>query len=192
MKIRLNLATNPPDNNRPFIAGISATGLVAAVAFIFLFHSALVSWEASRELRRDISQLQGQVRMLESRRQGLETYFNGPAARQTLDRAGFLNSMIQQRSFPWTKLFMDLEDTLPAGVRVISIVPELHGGRVSVKLTFGAMTDESKVKFLQALENSKEFSGIEVIGEKHSEPTAQIGGVKDHVVVDLQAWYETT
>jgi hypothetical protein len=192
MKVRLNLASVPAENNRPFLAAVSAIGLVAIFAFGLLLHSVLRTWESNRELRRELSDVQQRIRVLENQQQVLNAYFNTQAAKQILDRAAFLNSMIVQRSFPWTKLFMDLEGTLPAGVRVINIAPELHGGRVTVKLTFGALTDDGKVKFLEALEDSKEFSGIEVIGEKHVDPTASsFGGGQDRVIVDLQAWYET-
>jgi Tfp pilus assembly protein PilN len=96
--------------------------------------------------------------------------------------------MIQQRSFPWTKIFMDLEQTLPAGVRVITIAPHLENGRVAVRLIIGALSDESKVKFLRALEDSKQFSGIRVNGEKRVDSQT---GQPDRVMLELEAWYET-
>jgi hypothetical protein len=104
-----------------------------------------------------------------------------------LDRATFLNSLIGQRSFPWTKIFMDLEKTLPPGVRVVNISPKLNNGRALVDITIGAATDEGKIKFLESLEQSKVFSEIEVKGERHSDS----GGALDKVVLELSAWYAT-
>jgi hypothetical protein len=95
-----------------------------------------------------------------------------------------LNSLIGERSFPWTKVFMDLGETLPPGVRVISISPRLDNGRALVKLTVSAMTDDSKVKFLQALETSKDFADIRVQGERRE----QTG---NEILVDLSVWYVT-
>ncbi len=81
----------------------------------------------------------------------MQNYFRSPEAQQILDRAAFLNSLISERSFPWTKIFMDLENTLPAGVRVVNIAPTLKNGKAVVQITVGAANDESKIKFLEAV-----------------------------------------
>ncbi len=188
MKLQLNLATAPFENHRRFVVGSSVVGVLGLATLLLLSHSAYRSWRANRDLRNDISRLQGEIRKSEQQQQELYAFFQTPAAKQVLDRSAFLNSMIQQRSFPWTKIFMDLERTLPAGVRVVSISPRLDGGRVAVKLTVGALSDEAKLKFLEALERSKEFSGIQVNEERH--PAS--GATADHVVLQLEAWYETT
>jgi Tfp pilus assembly protein PilN len=188
MKLRLNLATTPFQNNRPFLAGAGLLGAVGFVALLILSHSAYQSWRANRDLRQGIAQLQAEIRDSQHQQQALAAFFQTPAARQVIDRSAFLNSMIEQRSFPWTKIFMDLEQTLPPGVRVVSISPRLEGGRVSVKLTVGAVSDESKLKFLKALEDSREFSGIQVKQEKRTELTS----APDRIQLQLEAWYETT
>ncbi len=188
MKLRLNLATSPFQNHRPFLAAAGLLGAVGFVALLILSHSAYQFWRANRDLRQGIAQLQDEIRDSERQQQALGAFFQTPVARQTIERSAFLNSMIQQRSFPWTKIFMDLEQTLPAGVRVVSISPRLEGGRVSVKLTVSAISDESKLKFLKALEHSKEFSGIQVREERHVDAAQS----QDRVQLQLEAWYETT
>ena len=60
---------------------------------------------------------------------------------------------------------MDLERSLPDGVRVISIEPKLAENHLELHLTIGARTDEGKLQFLKALESSGSFSDIEVLGE---------------------------
>src|ERR1700728_3090734 len=140
MKLRLNLSTTPLENKRPFAAAASVLGAVGLLIFLLLAHAAYASWRANRQ-----------------RQAELEAYFQTPQAREVLDRAAFLNSLIGQRSFPWTKIFMDLERTLPPGVRVVKISPKLDNGRAIVEFTVGAQSDEGKVKFLEALEKSKVF-----------------------------------
>jgi hypothetical protein len=95
-----------------------------------------------------------------------------------------LNSLIDERSFPWTKVFADLGETLPAGVRVVSISPRLDHGRALVKLTVSALSDDSKVKFLQTLERSKDFGEIQVQAERREQNSNEI-------LVELTAWYVT-
>jgi len=194
MKLQLNLATNPQENNRPFLAGATLTGTVSMLVFILLAHAAYKSWRASRVLRADIARLETQIQADRQRRQELATYFRSAAAQNILDRSAFLNSLIDARSFPWTKIFTDLEETLPPGVRVISISPKLVSGRAEVTLQVGADGDESKIKFLQAIEQSNVFSGMVVTEEKRAEQggLADQAGISDKVVLDLTVWYSTT
>jgi hypothetical protein len=187
MKLRLNLTTSPRENNRPFITGAGFIGAVALIVFLFCSHAAYVSWSASRAVRADISHLQAVIRNDQIARQNLESYFHNPDEKQVLDRADFLNSLIDERSFPWTKIFMDLEQTLPPGVRIVSISPKLENGRARVMLKVGAMDDESKIKFLEAMEKSKAFSGMELKSEQEGE---QNGSVTDRITLDLTVWYE--
>jgi len=187
MKISLNVATSPQENNRPFIAGATACGAVALIALVLLSHAAYASWRANLELRADIARYESQIRANEAKQQELRTFFKGDSVQGVLDRADFLNSLIEQRTFPWTKIFMDLENTLPPGVRVISIAPKLEEGRASVTMEVGATSDESKLQFLEAMEKSKNFSGINV----HDERIAQSPTEPDKVHVSLSFWYET-
>jgi len=188
MKLHLNLATAPHPNRRPFLAAAALIGTVGVFALVLLSHAAYRSWQATRQLRAEINHWEQGIRAGQQRQQELESYFRSPAARQTLDRSAFLNSLIDERSFPWTKIFMDLEQTLPPGVRVVSISPQLVNGRAEVTLEVGAVSDESKIQFLQAIEKSKMFSGMVVRDERHSE---QLGSA-DRITLDLTVWYSTT
>jgi hypothetical protein len=188
MKLQLNLATSPQENNRPFFIGALLVGTLGIVVFLMLARAAYDSWRASRDLRAEISRLENQIRTDRQHRQALATYFHSAAAQNILDRSAFLNSLIDERSFPWTKIFTDLEETLPPGVRVVSISPKLVSGRAEVTLEVGADGDASKIKFLEAIEKSSVFSGMVVKDEKRVEQP----GVPDKVVLNLTVWYSTT
>ncbi len=187
MKLRLNLSTTPLDNKRPFLAATGALAAVGLLTFLLLGHAAYSSWRSSRQLRSEISRWQTEIRANREKQATLEAYFQTAEAKQVLDRAGFLNSLIGQRSFPWTKVFMDLEQILPPGVRVVNISPKLESGRAQVELTIGAESDESKIKFLQSLERSKVFSDIQVKDDRRSDQPGS-----DKITVQLTAWYSTT
>jgi Tfp pilus assembly protein PilN len=188
MRLQLNLATSPQANNRPFLAGAALAGTLGLLMFALLSHAAFSSWKASRELRGQMTQWEDQIRADRQRQQDLEQYFRTPAAQQVLERSAFLNSLIDERSFPWTKIFMDLEQTLPAGVRVVSISPRLINGRAEVTLEVAAETDSSKIEFLEAVEKSPVFSGMIVKEEKRADQP----GAADKIVVSLTVWYTTT
>jgi Tfp pilus assembly protein PilN len=186
MKLQLNLSTTPLENKRPFAAAATVLGAVGLLTFLLLAHAAYTSWRANRQLRSEISHWQSEVRANRQRQAELDAYFQTPQSREVLDRAAFLNSLIGQRSFPWTKIFMDLERTLPPGVRVVKISPKLDNGRAIVDLTVGAQSDEGKVKFLEALEKSKVFSDIRVKRDNR-----EVLAGPDRITLDLTAWYAT-
>ncbi|HKV48147.1 MAG TPA: hypothetical protein VJN69_08655 [Candidatus Acidoferrales bacterium] len=191
MKLRLNIATAPQQNNRPFIAGMALLGLVALVALVFLSHATFVAWHSNVELRTDTTRLERQIQTLQVQQQDLKVYFARKDVERIRDRADFLNSLIAERSFPWTKVFMDLERTLPPGVRVVSILPKLVNGHAEVSMTIGASSDESKLRFIEAIENSKNFADVTVQDEKPVQQQQQAGD-SDRIVVTLTFSYATT
>jgi Tfp pilus assembly protein PilN len=191
MKLNLNLATTPLENNRRFLAGVGLAGIAALVALVILSHQTYSTWQANRAIRSDISRIETEIENETARQQELARYFDLPEAKRVLDRSNFLNSLIEARTFPWPKIFEDLEKTLPPGVRIINIAPRLEGGRALIKLTIGAMDDKSEVEFLHNLALSKVFSGIRVSDEKYSDKQEAKGPGGDHIVVALEAWYST-
>jgi len=185
MRIRLNLATKPLEAHRKFIAGSGLLGVIAAIVFLSLGWHVYLARKANAEMRAKSAKILQQVAELEQQRASLEHFFNLDANRNLHDRAAFINSLIDARSFNWTLMFMDLEKVLPAGVRVVSIEPKQEKGRIEVKFTIGATSDDAKLKFLKALEASKTFTSIELIAVQR--PTS--GTNADQIVVELSAEY---
>ncbi len=188
MKIRLNLATTPLESHRRFAMGAAVVGTLALAALLLLSWRTYRVWNAERDFRAKMTQQQREMADLGRRRRELEAYFNRPDVLKVRDRAAFLNGLIEQRSFPWTRIFMDLERSLPDGVRVVSISPKMSTGHVEVKLIIGAATDEGKLKFLRSLETSKEFSRIQLLAETRPNKPEET----DRVLLELTAWYSTT
>jgi type IV pilus assembly protein PilN len=185
MKVRLNLSTSPLESNRRFALGASVIGTIAVVALLVLSYRTFSAWRSDKALRARQDGLELQIAKLQQQRKGLSEFFENPQTVQRRQRAAYLNSLIQQRAFPWIKIFMDLERILPEGVRVVSIEPKLAGDNVQLTVLVGAMTDEGKLKFLKALENSPEFSRIELLSE--TRPIS--AGQTDRVMLTLQAQY---
>jgi Tfp pilus assembly protein PilN len=191
MRARLNLATAPLVSNRRFTLGASIIGSVAVVVMFVLAWDAYQSRRGDTEFRQRQAALVEQISVLQTHHDELAAYFSRPDTVKDRELSGYLNGLIEQRSFPWTKVFMDLERTLPAGVHVVSIEPRLEGDQVQLSLTVGALSDDAELKFVKALENSGEFSQIELLSE--TKPTRGPGAqaVSDEVEVKLTAWYST-
>lgn len=186
MKVRLNLSTKPLETHRRFLGSAGVIGAVAALFFLGLGWHVYSVRKADEKFRVKVATVRQEMAGLEEQRKDLEAFFAQPENGKLHDRSAFLNTLIDQQSLNWTQMFMDLEKILPAGVRLISIEPRHDKGRVEVKLVVGAMNDDTKLKFLHALENSRSFSNVELIAEKN----ASVGpGSINRLEVELKAVY---
>lgn len=185
MKIRLNVATRPVENYRRFLAGAALAAAAGIVALLLLSSSVFVTWRRNRGQQARIAASEARLAQLQAEREELAAYFNSQKTKVVIDRAAFLNSLIDQRSFPWTNIFTDLEKVLPDGVRVISIAPKMQSGHLDVNLVVGASSDKNKIAFLQALQNSPAFSQVQV----NAETQTKQAGSPDQVDVQLEAVY---
>jgi Tfp pilus assembly protein PilN len=186
MKVRLNLSTKPLETHRRFLAVSGLVGAIAAIFFLALGWHVYSARKADEAFRVRVAQIRQEMAGLEQQRSDLEQFFARPENDRLHERSAFLNTLIDEQSLNWTQMFMDLEKTLPAGVRVLSIEPKHNKGRVEVKITIGAMSNETKLKFLHALESSPAFSHVELLAEKAD---ASPASGPDRLEVQLQVVY---
>ena len=187
MNVRLNLATKPLESQRRFYASAGLVAFLGSVLFLILGWHVYSELRAQENLRRKEQDNDRVAAHLNARRKDLDDFFGRPENAKLKDRVAFLNGFIDESSFNWTRMFMDLEKTLPVGVHVVSIQPKLDKGRMSVHLTVGAVSDEAKIKFLRAMESSPAFSNVTLLN-------VHTGGAgnSDQAVMELNAVYSRT
>jgi Tfp pilus assembly protein PilN len=188
MKVRLNVATNPLQTHRKFLAGAGLIGVIAGVVCLALgwhVYSVRKSNEATGARATAVRQ---EMVALMGKRDELETFFKEERNARLNQRSTFLNSLIDEESLNWTQMFMDLEKIMPTGVRLMNIEPAHQKGQVLVKFQIGAISDEAKLKFLRALETSPAFKDVKVENQIFSEPQEGTGDL-DHLHVQLTAVY---
>ena len=190
MKVRLNLATKALETHRRFLAGAGVTAFFAGLAFLGLGWHVYSARRVDAELRARTEKTRQEMAKLEAQRKDLERYFNQKDIANLHDRAAFINTILDGRSFNWTLMFMDLERILPPGVHVVSIEPKQVEGHVEVKLTVGATSDETELKFIHALEESKEFTEVQVQNIHRPNQTGNLSG--DQQVIQLTTVYSRT
>jgi hypothetical protein len=189
MNVRLNLATKPLESQRKFYVSAGLVAFLGSVLFLTLGWHVYSELRAQENLRRKELDNDHVAAQLTARRSELDTFFARQENARLKDRVAFLNGFIDESSFDWTRMFMDLEKTLPVGVHVVSIQPKLDKGRMFVHLTVGAVSDEAKIKFIRAMEDSPAFSNVNLLNWH----TATGGtGNSDQAVMELTAVYTRT
>ncbi len=187
MYVRLNLATNPLQSHRRFLAGWAAVGVLGLFLFLGLGWRAYNLRKAEEDLRARRGKIQQEMDTVERQRKELEVYFAQQEAAGFQDHAKFVVGVLQARSINWTQMFMDLERILPPGVRIVHIQPKLEKGVVSVHFVVGATNQEAKLKLLKSFENSSSFSHVELLSERSaSQPGA------DPLTIEFVAEYPNT
>jgi Tfp pilus assembly protein PilN len=189
MNVRLNLATKPLESQRKFYVSAGLVAFLGGVLFLVLGWHVYSGLRAQDNLRRKEQDNDRVASQLTSRRKELDDFFARQENAKLKDRVAFLNNFIDESSFDWTRMFMDLEKTLPVGVHVLSIQPKLEKGNMSVHLTVGAVSDEAKIKFIRAMENSRAFNNVTLMNV-HAPSGAQ--GNTDQAVMELTAIYSRT
>jgi type IV pilus assembly protein PilN len=187
MRVSLNLATKPLATHRRFIVGAGAMAIVAVLAFLLLGWHVYSVRRADSEFRAQAEDTRQKLAASEVERNSLERFFQQPENARLHDRSAYINSIIDARSFDWTRMFMDLEKVLPGGVRVLSIEPLQAKGRVTLKIRVGASNEESKLKLIRALEESKQFSNLELVNDRQAQP-----GDADKETLELTVAYSRT
>src|SRR5882762_2554725 len=183
MQVRLNIATKPLEPHRRFLAGAGLLAVLGGIIFLALGWHVYSTLRAQEALRRKEQENNNRATLLQHRRKELDDFFAKTENARLKERAGFVNGIIDERSFDWTQMFMDLEKLVPVGVHVVSIQPQLEKGHMFVRLMVAANSDESKIKFLHAMENSSAFSNVELV----SIHGGQTGG--DLATLELNAIY---
>lgn len=108
-------------------------------------------------LEQEVRSLEADAARLRSEAAALATPEPDPNA---LPQWTLLKDLVDRRALRWTELLSVLEETLPAGVRVVSLTPEVRGGRVSLDLAVVARTAEEGLDLLRSMEERREFDGV--------------------------------
>jgi type IV pilus assembly protein PilN len=188
MRVRLNLATNPLQTHRKFLAVSGLIGALAGIVFLALAGHVYSVRKSNEALRVRADGVRREMVGLMRQRDELENFFREEQNARLNERSTFLNSLIDEQSLNWTQMFMDLEKILPTGVRLVSIEPAHDKGQVLVKLQVGAISDDAKLTFVRALESSPAFKEVREIGEKYAEPQPGSGDL-DRVQIQLTVVY---
>jgi Tfp pilus assembly protein PilN len=165
MIVGLNLATKPLVSHRRFFVGSALLGIFAGLLFLYLSWQFYTLRKADEVYRAKLGKIEQEMDRLEAQRADLDRFYARDENHNLQDRAKFVGTVIEARSFNWTKMFMDLEHTLPPGVHVLKIEPKLENGSALVKFVVAGSSQESKVRLLKAFEDSSSFTHVELTAE---------------------------
>ncbi len=163
MKIAVNLASQPFRRERPVIAATVVLSAALAGLLGVLVSLALAERGALADTHLAIDRLNQKLNTIAREQAKLDQVQRQPENAQVLERSVFLNSLLYRKAISWTRIFADLEQTLPHNVRVNSIRPYLAGdNQINLEMLVGSEQTEPMLELLKRLESSGKFGATSV------------------------------
>lgn len=162
MRVSVNVANEPFQNDRPLIA---ATVALAAILSVALLVQGFLIWNEHQqvsELRAEVERLESRSRKLAQEESALRAQLQRAENAAVFEQSIFLNSLILPKSIAWTRMFADLEQVMPYNVRLISIRPQMNDrSEVLLDMVVASQAGEPVVSLLRRLEESPVFSQVQ-------------------------------
>ena len=118
MTAKLNLASNP-FRNRAFPWTVSTLVAVASiVALLFIAQKTFQADAQTRAAQQDVAILRNETDTLNKRAKAIETALTPDQKRELK----YAHGLVDRKRFSWSRLFADLESSLPGGIRVTRIL----------------------------------------------------------------------
>ena len=183
MRVPINIASRPADSTRPLRLCAFGLGFLALVLGAVAVRTELRARDEFRSLVDRTSQLESEIGDLEATQKEMMSWLETPQVSQIRKRSALLNSLINQKSLSWTRMFQDLEATLPAGARITGITPRTSDadgaqGRPDLKITVAATTVGPIVDFIKRMEDSPQFANPVVSDQRFPTNNEEKGEIK--------------
>jgi type IV pilus assembly protein PilN len=122
------------------------------------------------DVRTDVDRLNRQIRAATVEQGRLDAVLRKPENAEVLERSVFLNALLYRKGISWTRIFADLEKTVPWNVKVLAIRPSVNSqNQVLLDMTVGSDSPEPVIQFYRALEESPLFGSV--VGHSSLPPT---------------------
>ena len=161
MKIPINLASQPFRRDRAILAGAAAICVALAAALGGMIYLYAADRAESAELRREVDRLDRQIAASNAEQARMDAILRKPENSTVMDYSVFINALLYHKGMSWSRLFTDLENTIPYDVKLISLVPSINSRNVVVlDISVAAKDPAALLGFAKALENSSEFRDV--------------------------------
>lgn len=182
MKIPINLASQPFRRGRALLVASIAVCLMLVGTLGVLISLANADSKQLVDVRREISQLDAQIRKVDASQAQQDALLRQPANADVLERSVFINSLLLRKGISWTRILADMEKVLPYNVRIIQIRPTLTASnQVLLDMTVASETQPPVIDFLQNLEQSPLFGSV--LDHSFQPPTQSEPIYRNHVSV---------
>ncbi|MFN7964454.1 MAG: hypothetical protein U0V87_02055 [Acidobacteriota bacterium] len=158
--IDINLSAQPYRNDTPLWIGLA---LVVAAALGFAVYNGWYYTTSNQRIEALTAELAGHRQKMETMSKENEKLTNDLKAVDAdlyATQVEFVNEILTQRNFSWTRLFNALEDVVPWDVRLTAIRPVFEQARVAIQVSGVSRNYDALLKFEEEVERYPQFDGL--------------------------------
>jgi hypothetical protein len=175
--LRTNLSTRPFYNMRAVHLALGALALVVATMTIVNIVQLVRLTTSERTLGARAQQDEQQAQQLRDDARRIRSQIDAKELNQVAAAAQEANAIIDLRTFSWSKLFSEIETTLPENVRLTNFRPvEDRQGRLIVNLRVQARRVPDLESFIDNLEKTGRFHDV-LAAEEQTNPEGLINAL---------------
>ncbi len=175
LRVPLNLATKPFFNNRRFYAASLLLGLV----FVVLSAANLILYLAHRSqslrLNRELAEQTAEAGRLEQEQQEIWARLQRPETEDFLNLVDYLNPLIAQRTFSWTRFLNQMENLVPHQLQIVAVAPRIAESEIVVEIYCNARSGADYIEFVSRLEADPNFYQVNLMTEDVSKSPNFVG-----------------
>jgi Tfp pilus assembly protein PilN len=159
MKIPINLASEPFRRDRPMLIGSAAVAVLMVISLGALIYLALTDRGAVQRDRIAQAQLDRELKRVTAEKRKIDSQVQRAENSDVLEQSVLINELLLRKGISWTRIFADLEKTLPPNVRVTQIKPQVsNNNQILLEMTVASETAEPLNTFEMKIEASDVFS----------------------------------
>ena len=158
--LRTNLATRPFYNERAVYMVLGAVAVVGLVALTTGVLRIVDLSQRNTELTARAERAESEGADLSARAAEIQREVSPQALDEVAAAAREANLLIDQRVFSWTDFFNRIETTLPPGVMMTEVRPDIEPGSIEVTMGVLGRRLDGINEFIAALEESGAFTGV--------------------------------
>lgn len=158
--LRTNLSTRPFYNERAVHALLAILALVVLVLTAVNLYEIVRLSSQSTELSTRVDRDRAEAERLTREAAGIRHGINQQELQVVVDAAREANSLIDQRTFSWTRFFNVIEGNMPPDVMLTSVQPAVSAEGTRVNMVVLARTTDDVQEFIEKLEASGAFERL--------------------------------
>jgi type IV pilus assembly protein PilN len=186
LQININLASKPFVNQRKFsliLAALLAV-LLASSAWNISKYNVIHAYKMADSA--EIAAYRARLAEMDRESLQLRQRLQRPEIAEFLEKADYLNQLIDQRTFSWTQLLNELETLTPASVQIASLHPKVEAGAIQIEMVANARTDQDAILFVGNLESSGSFFNVRPLSEDAAKTPGMAAGKQIRLVASYR------
>jgi len=157
MKVSLNLATLSTPRERYALAWSIPLALLGIVGLIALSYSAGFNYREYRNIAKNLESLNQQEEALKAKDAALRNDLDQPQQRALVQKAHFINGLIEDRQLSVPALMHRVSKLLPESVRLTGLAVSRGKSGIEVRISVVGLDEDGLEKFMGNLEDAPDF-----------------------------------